>query len=64
MPSSLWPLTELDLTSENTFIQQYVHDPLLVDGRRFDIGVYVAVTSINPLRIYINQGDWLVRSVC
>ena len=51
------------MASENTFIQQYIDDPLLIDGRRFDIGIYTAVTSINPLRIYINQGDWLVRYV-
>lgn len=33
----------------------YVDSPLLVDGFKFDLRVYVALTSINPLRIYIYE---------
>ena len=32
-----------------------------VDGYKFDIGVYTMVTSIDPLRIYIYNGDALLR---
>jgi hypothetical protein len=33
----------------------YIDSPLLVDGFKFDLRVYVALTSINPLRIYIYE---------
>ncbi|ELU16337.1 hypothetical protein CAPTEDRAFT_102035 [Capitella teleta] len=52
---------DLDLSNNNTFIQEYIGNPFLIDGRRFDIGLYVALTSINPLRLYIYEGDWLIR---
>ena len=39
---------------------QYIADPLLIDGYKFDLRIYVALTSINPLRIYIYE-DGLAR---
>lgn len=53
--------SELDLTKEGTFLQQFVDKPFLIDGHKFDIGIYTIVTSINPLRVYIIQGEALVR---
>jgi hypothetical protein len=41
-------------------VSQYVDNPLLVDGYKFDLRIYVALTSINPLRIYIYE-DGLAR---
>ena len=37
-----------------------MHNPLLIDGYKWDLRIYVAITSINPLRIYIYE-EGLVR---
>ncbi|XP_046642006.1 probable tubulin polyglutamylase ttll-15 [Daphnia pulicaria] len=55
------PLVDLDLETPGTFVQEYVRKPLLIDGHKFDIGVYTIITSIAPLRVYIYDGDILFR---
>ena len=54
-------LDSLDLNSEGSFVQEFIHNPLLVDGFKFDIGLYVTLTSVDPLRIYVHQSDVLLR---
>jgi Tubulin-tyrosine ligase family len=41
-------------------VSVYIDNPMLIDGFKFDLRVYVALTSINPLRIYIYE-DGLAR---
>uniref|UniRef100_H3B727 Tubulin tyrosine ligase like 4 n=1 Tax=Latimeria chalumnae TaxID=7897 RepID=H3B727_LATCH len=41
-------------------VQRYLHKPFLISGSKFDLRVYVYVTSYEPLRIYMFT-DGLVR---
>ena len=41
-------------------VSQYVDNPHLINNLKYDLRVYVAVTSYDPLRIYLFQ-DGLVR---
>ena len=45
---------------EQMVASEYIEQPLLIDGYKFDLRVYVAITSINPLRIYMYE-DGLAR---
>jgi hypothetical protein len=34
-------------------VSEYIANPLLVKGLKFDLRIYVGITCFNPLRIYV-----------
>jgi tubulin monoglycylase TTLL15 len=53
----------LKRTHENSeiFYQQFMDKPFLIDGHAFDFGVFVLITSFDPVRVYRFDADVLFR---
>lgn len=45
---------------KDLIVQRYIKDPLLIDGFKFDMRLYVAVPCLDPLRVYLYE-DGLCR---
>lgn len=55
--------SEMNFTDESSdyFAQEFVEDPLLWDGYKFDFNIFVVITSVNPLRLYYYNKDVFMR---
>jgi tubulin monoglycylase TTLL15 len=54
-------LKDINFEPDVNIYQMFVHNPFLIEGRAFDFGVFVLVSSINPLRIYKFDDEVLLR---
>ena len=45
-------LNELNV-DETSVISLYIGNPLLINSHKFDLRIYVIVTSYEPLRVYV-----------
>lgn len=45
---------------ENCVVSRYIDNPLLLYGHKFDLRLYVVITSYDPLKVYIFR-EGLVR---
>ncbi|CAL7950013.1 unnamed protein product [Xylocopa violacea] len=55
---SIKSMSGINSTITGAFMQEFIQRPFLVDGYKFDIGIYTVITSIDPLRVYMYKvGD-------
>ena len=36
-------------------VQEYLQNPYLIDGLKFDMRIYVLITGLDPLRIFVYE---------
>ena len=50
----------IEMPQQNLIVQKYITNPFLVNGLKFDLRLYVLLTSIDPIKLYLYD-DGLVR---
>lgn len=60
LSSSSTPAADKKLSQKNGVIQRYLDRPMMINGYKYDLRIYVVVTSFDPLKVYLNS-EGLVR---
>lgn len=47
-------------SQDHLIVQEYIEKPFLMEGYKFDLRIYILVTSCDPLKIFLYH-DGLVR---
>eukprot|EP01062_Namystynia_karyoxenos_P076064 TRINITY_DN7414_c0_g1_i1.p1 TRINITY_DN7414_c0_g1~~TRINITY_DN7414_c0_g1_i1.p1 ORF type:complete len:409 (+),score=149.74 TRINITY_DN7414_c0_g1_i1:140-1366(+) len=50
-----WATGDASSAKDQFIISKYIEDPLLIGGKKFDLRLYVLVTSFRPLRAFIHR---------
>ncbi|EGV98615.1 Tubulin polyglutamylase TTLL7 [Cricetulus griseus] len=53
-------ITDLQNYQDHLIVQEYIEKPFLMEGYKFDLRIYILVTSCDPLKIFLYH-DGLVR---
>ncbi len=53
-------LSNLNVLSKKCLVSHYIENPHLINNKKYDLRIYVLITSYNPLKIYLYQ-EGLVR---
>jgi len=53
-------LSTIPSRSKNLVVQRYLTNPFLIDGLKFDLRLYLLITGVNPLKMFL-YNDGLVR---
>ena len=48
-------LQEIQNESEQLLVQRYIHNPLLINNKKFDIRIHFLMTSLDPLELYLHK---------
>ncbi len=46
---------------ENFVLQKFIENPLLISGHRFTMRIYGLIASIEPLKVYLNVDEGIVK---
>lgn len=50
-------LTDFELLGKDDFLSQYIYNPHLINGKKYEIRLYFLISGFTPLKIYLfNNG--------